>query len=154
LKIWKSANPKMARHRTPTSLLELSGSAKKNAARMKRQGRDSEPKPDPNFGDPPARLTESQRTLWLELVDQIPGSVITKSDRWLVELAVRLQEKIITGVALGSDVSNLNRCLSQLGLTPADRSKVHATSPDTDEQPADPFADFLPNNDAGSAKPN
>lgn len=131
----------MARPRTPTSMLELSGSADRNAARMERQGRGTEPKPVPTLGDAPATLTENQQAIWHELTDQIPPSVATKADRMVVEICVRMIERMRLGTARSADYATLLRGLSQLGLTPADRSKIHVPEAAVTEH--DPFNEFV-----------
>lgn len=139
----------MARPRKPTKLLELSGSADHNKKRLRDQGRSGEPQPDPNFGQVPRHLTDKQKIMWRELVDEIPALVATKADRKIVELAVYMLEKIRDGNALGCHYSTYLKCLSQLGMTPADRSKISVTPQESGSVEADPMAEFLPQDHDG-----
>lgn len=136
----------------------MSGSASKHKDRI--EARKHEPTPDPNFGNVPKYLSEAQKDIWRELVSEIPPRVLTKSDRKTVEIAVRMIERmrhihnevvcwaqfhadgtICPGEMKSSDYATLNRCLSQLGCTPADRSKIKA-APAPEKEVNDPWAEF------------
>ena len=54
----------------------------------------------------------------------VADRVLAKSDRWLVELACRTMRDVRSGQALASERNLLLSCLSRMGLTPADRSKI------------------------------
>jgi hypothetical protein len=122
-------------------MLELSGSAKKNKARMEAQGRGTEPQPDPEFGNVPRSLTPTQKKYWAELTDLVAPGVLTKADRWLVRLTVLMAEKVFDGTATSSQTATFERCLARLGMSPADRSKIKVSTPDAEPE-ADPFAEF------------
>lgn len=116
----------MPRPRKPTALLELSGAFRKHPERK----RPNEPKPTGPLGAPPSRLSPDDRVAWFELDAINPAGVLTNADRWLVELAARLMARLRqhglggeNGLSAGQ-LAQLNRCLSQMGMTPADRSKV------------------------------
>jgi phage terminase small subunit len=128
--------------RKPTAVLAMSGSLSKHKDRL--AARANEPVPDPKLGNCPTHFDEGQKLLWKEIVSQIPPYVATKSDRLLIELAVRLLEKIRNDgkVILDAEgktvriiacapttVAQFQKCLSQLGLSPADRSKIQAVAP-------------------------
>jgi hypothetical protein len=82
-------------------------------------------------------------------MDQIPPNVATKADRLVIEVAVRMVERMrhphiaegdnackpgCPGEMRSSDYATLNRCLGQLGMNPADRSKIKvAEAPQVDE---------------------
>ena len=112
----------MPRSRTPTSTLENRGAFLHNPQR--REDRAEEPIPTGELGEPPVGLTPYQANIWRELAAIIPPGVAADCDRWLVELAVKLMAKVRRGVARCSEVSQLLTCLSRMGMTPADRSRV------------------------------
>lgn len=111
----------MARPRKPTAILELNGAFDHNPARK----RPNEPKQSRPLGDPPGRLPESAVEYWHELVDMVPPGVLTRSDRWAVELAAVTMSRFAIGDEIAASELNLLRSLlAALGLTPADRSKL------------------------------
>ena len=118
----------MARPRKPTAVLELTGAFKKDPQRKRPQ----EPKPNGPLGEPPTDFDEYLRALWRDLVRMVPAGVLTISDRWLVELACRTMRDVKKGQALASEKNLLLACLSRMGLTPADRSKI-AVPPEKEE---------------------
>lgn len=111
---------KMARPRKPTVLLELTGSFAKDPQRK----RDHEPKPQGPIGDPPVDFDDVLIMLWRDLLRMVPAGVLTISDRWLVELACRTMRAVKEGHALAAEKNLLLSCLSRMGLTPADRSRI------------------------------
>lgn len=122
----------MPRPRKPTAVLEANGAFIHDPQR--RDARANEPKPDPNFGNAPRNLTASQKKLWVELTDLVAPDVLTKADRWIVRLTILMAEKVFDGTATSSQTSCFQRCLSQLGMTPADRSKIKVPdAPQVDE---------------------
>jgi hypothetical protein len=113
----------MPRPRKPTELHVLEGTL-----RSRHKDREGEPIVLMPLGPPPKCFQPEARIIWHELVDSIPPGVVTKSDRYIVELAVRLviqmrHSKMGLTPALASQ---LRACLASLGLTPADRSRVTA----------------------------
>jgi hypothetical protein len=127
--------------RKTTKQHELSGQLAARPQRFAEQGRgDSEPKPDPVVGNAPRHLNKAQQTIWRELMEQIPPQVATKADRVVIEIAVRMIDRMRnhTEEMRSGDYATLSRCLSQLGMTPADRSKIKvAEAPKVDEWEAD-----------------
>ena len=118
----------MARPRTPTKILELKGSFKHDPQRKK--ARMNEPKPTGTLGKAPEAFTEELIVIWHELGALAPPGVLTNADRWLVEVACQLMLKFRTvglipkyGIT-GAEISQLTTCLTQMGLTPACRSKI------------------------------
>lgn len=118
----------MGRHRTPTKLLELRGAFKHDPKRASERA--GEPQPSGPLGEPPAYFTEELAAIWRELSALAPAGVLTNMDRWLVELAAQLMLKfrtlgLIPQVGMtGTELGMLVSCLSRMGMTPADRSKV------------------------------
>lgn len=110
----------MARPRKPTVTLELAGAFQKDPQRK----RENEPKPAGPLGEPPVDFDDVLHALWEELVSMVPAGVLTVSDRWLVELACRTMFAVKQGHALAAEKNLLLSCLSRMGLTPADRSKI------------------------------
>ena len=122
----------MPKPRKPTSQLsELT--LKRNTGRY--ADRANEPKPTNILGPPPKHLAPTQKKLWKELVKRIPDGVLYDCDTYIVELTVRLIEKMRTGTLMTSEVSQYRGCLASLGLTPADRSRVSVSEPQTDDEP-------------------
>jgi hypothetical protein len=78
----------MPKPRKPTKLLELSGALKRNPGRY--ANRLHEPKATGPLGDPPDRMSGTERAAWHELAQLAPDGVLTKADRWLVEITCRL----------------------------------------------------------------
>ena len=110
----------MARPRKPTAVLELTGAFQKNPQRR----RANEPKPTGSLGEPPVDFDEVLRALWQDLARMVPAGVLTNADRWLVELTCRTMRQVRKGTALAAERNLLLSCLSRMGLTPADRSKI------------------------------
>ena len=114
----------MARPRTATNLLDARGSFQKNPQR--KAERAEEPTDLEPLGDPPAGLSEREYEMWSEVVTVMHKGVVYEVDRFAVELAVRLITKMryrfndMTAAEMG----RLQGVLGQLGMTPADRSKV------------------------------
>jgi phage terminase small subunit len=131
----------MPNPRKTTAQLELSGSAQHNRARLKAQGRDNEPAPDPTLGNCPSHLSKELKKIWKEVVSEIPPCVATKSDRKVIEVVVRCVERMRNGTAKSADYATLMRGLSQLGMTPADRSKIQVQQRE-EGKVSDPFAEF------------
>ena len=115
----------MARPRTPTKTLETRGAFKKHPERL----RENEPQPMGPIGDPPSCLTKKQKEIWYELVANTASGVLTNMDRPILEVATRLLHTMRKRSAqlTASDFAQLRGTLGQLGMTPADRSRVTIT---------------------------
>jgi hypothetical protein len=68
-----------------------------------------------------------------------PARILTSADRLLLEVAARLLAKFQAGWLTGTELSTLSPCYSELGWTPASRSRVAAPKA---EERADRFAEF------------
>ncbi|MGI3185290.1 hypothetical protein [Nioella aestuarii] len=123
----------MGRPRTPAAIARITGADKLHPGRHKSR---SEPSVAP-IGNPPDRLSGVERRAWLSLVADLPW--LGRSDRMLVELAARLTVVVSEPDAPLAAFTQLRLCLSSMGGTPVDRSKVAAPNSDTD----DPGAEFF-----------
>lgn len=118
----------MARPKTPTAILEARGAFKTHPER--RADREGEPEITEPLGDRPQDLPIAVAVVWDELVDNAHKGVLCKADRPIVEIAARLFAEFR---ARGADmeaakIGRLQAALSELGMTPASRSKVKAPS--------------------------
>jgi len=90
------------------------------------------------LGAPPAGLTAGQGAAWRQWADELPW--LTRSDRAVLLLAARLADRVDNDPLCPlAAFTQLRLCLSSLGATPVDRSKVNAAADDDD----DPAAAFL-----------
>lgn len=80
------------RPRKPTAVLEDTGAFAKDPQR--RAARENEPQPNGPIGEPPDYFNQTEVAIWAEFVDEAPDGVLTKADRKVLELAVRLTAKI------------------------------------------------------------
>lgn len=126
----------MARPRTPTAVLELTGAFEKNPQRK----RDAGPTSTSPLGEPPTYFNTGEAVCWYELAQDTPPGVLTGSDRWTVEAACRLMAKFRADWLTGAEFGQLNGLLSKMGKTPSDRSKIHGVKED---ETASPFDEFL-----------
>ena len=123
----------MRRPKLPQQVARISGADRKNPKRYK-GGADPVL---PGIGAAPDRLSAEQRATWAEFASELPW--LRKSDRTLLELACRLTARMRTDTEMGiAALAQLRLCLSAMGATPVDRSKV-ATPDDAGPDPADEF---------------
>lgn len=124
----------MGRPRTPTAKLKLNGAFAKNPNRTRQ-----DPETKGPIGDPPPSMDVKLHATWFELADQAPVNVLRSRDRTVLELAVRVLYAIRNSEKLeAAMVSQLNKCLSSMGMTPTDASRVYAPN----EKPDNPFTKF------------
>ena len=124
----------MARPRLPAKVAEATGADGKNPGRFK--GRSS-PKVDP-LGAAPRGFTKEQREAWAQFADEMPW--LGKSDRTVVEVASRLRAAMTADPLFPmAGFAQLRMCLSSMGGTPSDRTKVPAPN----EEEADPSDEYL-----------
>jgi hypothetical protein len=121
----------VSRPRTSTAVLESRGAFVHNPGR--RVARANEPRPTGQLGRPPKHLANDEKKTWRELARISPPGVLTNSDRWFAEMAVRLMTRVRQGTARTMEFSQLVQCLAKMGLSPADRSRVSAVPPPTKE---------------------
>lgn len=109
----------------------MKGALRKNPDRAR--ARENEPQPEGNIGPPPADFLKPgmdgplHLAIWNELIAQTPVGVLTSADRFHVESTVRLFARDRRGVAKTAEKALLNKMLGQMGLNPADRSRVAAS---------------------------
>lgn len=122
----------MGRPRTPTNILNLRGSFKKNPQRR----RTNEPQDDRQIRRISSRLDTEKRAYDAILKAAIPG-VLVQADSPSVWLATKLIVKVDSGDFTTADVSQLIRLLTAFGLTPSSRANLAVPQP---EKP-NPFAE-------------
>ena len=124
----------MSRPRLPQAVAAATGAIVKNAGRFKDR---RNPKVDP-LGPAPRGFTKEQREAWASFQSEMPW--LGKSDRVVVEVASRLRAGMQTDPAFPiSGFAQLRMCVSAMGGTPTDRTKV----PTPDEDDEDPAAQFI-----------
>jgi hypothetical protein len=123
----------MPRKRTPKERAEITGAARTNPGRF--AGR-STPWTGP-LGDAPAWLSPGQVAAWEVLRAEIPWLQVT--DRILVGIASIILARVMAGEDVGATLLNqLRLCMTQMGATPADRSRVASTE-ETRRRPIGPL---------------
>ena len=110
----------------------------------RKAARAGEPQPTEDLGKAPAYMTAAQKKIWAELEGLVVPGLLTKQDRWVVEMATVLMSKIRSGEAKPQEISTFTSLLSKMGLSPADRSKVSVTAPRKDQDKSS-WASFIPN---------
>lgn len=124
----------MARPRLPSAVASATGADKKNPGRFADRPK---PKTSP-LGSPPARFDAHQKAAWRAFADEMPW--LSKSDRTVVQLASRLRAAMENDPEFPmAGFAQLRMCLSAMGGTPADRTKVAAP----DDKDDDPLAQFM-----------
>jgi hypothetical protein len=111
----------LPRQRTPTAKARVEGRHIKNPKRYK----PNEPTADA-IGDPPAWSNESQAAAWREFAGELPW--LNRSHRCIVEIASIVRARLQSSDEVGTKALSLLRlCLTSMGATPADASKVSWT---------------------------
>ena len=110
-------------------MLRLVGAFEKNPARGR--ARAGEPDPVGEIGEPPAALSLPERAAWNEICTISHAGVLCRADRLAVELAARLlaEYRLAPVTFPNARLLRLQILLGSFGMTPADRSRVAATSP-------------------------
>ena len=97
---------------------------------------DREPEAAGLLGEPPAGWKPGAIELWHEVVACAPAWVLTKSDRHLVEIAVRLLAQIRSNAeVVSATVTQFRACLSEMGMTPSARSRLFTSGHGGSENP-------------------
>jgi hypothetical protein len=84
------------------------------------------------IGDPPSWMAEIQGEAWRDFAAELPW--LNRSHRCLLEVACILRARLQSGGDVGTKALSLLRlCLSSLGATPSDASKVSWSPRDQDD---------------------
>lgn len=125
----------MGRIAQPKAVLEISGGAKKNPARLK--ARENEPEPTDGIGEPPEHwkkpcsiIPGTREAIWREYVAQALPGVLGNSDRAFLELVCEVTYDA-RRVWSGQDRArrHLGELLKEMGGTPRRRSQVTVQKP-------------------------
>ena len=119
----------MGRARKPTNVLKMQGVAKNHPERINEREK-TEPKCDQPLQDPPKYLKADEVKIWHELAELIVPGVLTAMDSCVFEITVRLMYKFRKNKITAGELGQLTKNLANMGLTPADRSKVVVAKPD------------------------
>src|SRR5690349_16785772 len=110
----------MAHPRLPVAKAAATGAAIKNPGRHA----DRKAPKSPSLGKPSTHLKAGAVTAWEAFRRELPW--LTEADRTLVEVASNLRGRLIDGDEVGVNaLSLLQVCLSKLGATPTDQSKIN-----------------------------
>jgi hypothetical protein len=126
----------MPAHRTPTEILELNGAFEKNPKRKRAVG----PKSKHPVGNPPEHLDEGEKAIWYEITMKAPAGILTLPDGFSLEILCQLLAKSRARSISDAQRNQLIKLLSLFRFSPADRSRIGAS---TDAPPDDPFAKFM-----------
>lgn len=125
----------MANPRTPLAKAKATGQTLKNAGRFKTR---KEPPKQRPLGKASAGLTERQVEAWEAFRVELPW--LMESDRTIVETASRLRADMWDSTEINIRAMTLLRqCLSLLGATPADRTRIYAPPEDEETDPAESY---------------
>jgi hypothetical protein len=113
----------MPRQRKPSNVLELNGAWAHNPNRRR-----IDPTPHGPIGPPPKQKTLTFPEAWRYLVKCAPDGVLADRDRAWLEVAAHLLVQFRADPANfhPARLARLTSCLSALGLSPADASRVRA----------------------------
>jgi len=109
----------MPQPRKPAARQELSGSWKKNPQRRR-----EEPEVTAPIGTPPKALSAGAKQAWREITKH--ANWLTAADRHILEITCVMIDQSRRDELPVTAMTQLRGALGQLGLTPADRSKVPA----------------------------
>jgi hypothetical protein len=123
----------MPRNRVPLAKAKATGRTLHDPKRFKNR---KEPVVKEPLGDPPKWMTDKfQREAWKTLASEIPW--LNSSHRAIVSIASQVFGKQIAGEEISVNALNLLRlCLSQMGATPTDSSKITVPDEEDDEDPS------------------
>jgi len=128
----------VSRARLPTDQLALSGTLGDHPGRY--ANRANEPATCGDLGKPPSYFTSTEKKIWKELAENVTPGWLTKSDRFSVELCVKLMAELRAGTIANQAKSALVTLLAKLGLNSSDRSRIQVAPAKI--KPDDPFAEF------------
>ena len=123
----------MSRTRTPKAIAIITGQADKHPERFNER---VDP-PVGAIGPAPKTLGPIERAAWNSFAIEMPW--LCASDKWIVGLASQLSAQTHETDCRISIYAQLRLCLSSMGGTPADRSRVQWNEDDPDQDPASEF---------------
>ncbi len=123
----------MPRKRTPSAVARVTGDTLKHPERYE----DRADPPIAPLGHPPARMSEPEKEVWREFAELMPW--LGGSDRRMVGLACMLSVRVTEPDCPLGILAQLRLCLSSMGGTPVDRSRVQWGD---DDEP-DPASEFI-----------
>jgi phage terminase small subunit len=126
----------MGKPRTPTSVLEARGTFLHDPSRSRVDPDTSGP-----LGPPPEHFAPELQSIWNEIASIAPVDVLSNADRFLIELTCTLMNRLRSGLIKTPEYATLLSCLSRLGMSPADRSRVAA--PSKSSKTENPFQSFV-----------
>lgn len=120
-------------HRVPTEIKKLRGSYRTTPEKK------FEPMPTAAIGLAPKYFNQDERDCWNEIKRIIPENVLFESDRLCIEMASRILAKFRRREDLSpSEWNKLASCISLMGMTPADRTRICA-APSENKKDPNPF---------------
>src|SRR5690349_15061806 len=123
----------MARSRTPKAKAEVSGATTKHPGRFADRKAPKRVRP---VGEPYAQMPEDQTVIWRPCVVEWPW--LDSSDRTILRMACILTVRLDKEDVGVNTLQTLSSILSNLGATPADKTKVNHADGDG-EEPEDKF---------------
>jgi hypothetical protein len=116
----------MARPRTPSNILELRGSFKKNPQRRRQDA----PGAGPVDFKPPAHLPTDVAPAWRWICERLPKIVLSSSDEIAIEAAARLLTEVWSQRRPEPRLyAELRAWLRELGMTVQARTKIPVGEP-------------------------
>jgi hypothetical protein len=113
------------------------------SATQSERARADEPQPTGALGEPHGDLTRAQKAIWLALAAELLPGVAGNSDRLAFRKLVCLEAKSRHSFTTASEEQLLRAYLKDFGMTPADRSRVHAEKPAEEAKANDPLSRLL-----------
>lgn len=108
------------RPRKPTAMKRLSGTLQPCRTNP------NEPVPAGELPPPPAELTPAEQDAWRILAECVAPGVATLSDMPLFYAAAKLFAELRGNTISDSRYATFLRCLTEMGMTPACRSRITA----------------------------
>ncbi len=118
----------MPQPRVPTAKLKARGAFLRHPER--KRARANEPEPTGDLGEPPKELDRDEKAAWRYIASLLAPGVAANSDRVAMEEAACLLVSCRRKRATAAERLLLKNYLTSFGMTPADRSRVHAQKPE------------------------
>ena len=117
----------MGRNRLPTEIQDAKGYFLEHPDRYPEGSEALEQAP--SITEPPERLTEELKTLWIEIAGQLVPGVLKRSDETMFEALIRLIAKLRDDTIEIGERTQLIKLGSEFGMSPASRPKVNVEQP-------------------------